>query len=193
MPKTAKTYKVGYKKPPRAHQFKPGQSGNPKGRPKVYKSLINVLEEAITMRVGGKSRKVSPFEAAFRKTAQNALEGRLSAIKRFFTTCDDVNLLAGPASQAMSGVWVADYDPANYPWHDFTEAEFAELDRLNKLRDEQMFASKEPMSDREAVIRRVALERHPVPGQRNRMTVLELVQLRLRQRAFKDGDEACLA
>jgi hypothetical protein len=27
-------YEVGYKKPPKATQFKPGQSGNPAGRPK---------------------------------------------------------------------------------------------------------------------------------------------------------------
>lgn len=26
--------KVGYCNPPKEHQFKPGQSGNPKGRPK---------------------------------------------------------------------------------------------------------------------------------------------------------------
>ena len=28
------TYKTGFKKPPREHQFKPGKSGNPSGRPK---------------------------------------------------------------------------------------------------------------------------------------------------------------
>lgn len=27
-------YKTGFKKPPREHQFKPGKSGNPRGRPK---------------------------------------------------------------------------------------------------------------------------------------------------------------
>ena len=31
---TLNSYSVGYAKPPGAHQFKPGQSGNPKGRQK---------------------------------------------------------------------------------------------------------------------------------------------------------------
>jgi hypothetical protein len=31
----SKEYEIGYKKPPRKNQFKPGQSGNPKGRPKL--------------------------------------------------------------------------------------------------------------------------------------------------------------
>jgi hypothetical protein len=32
--KRQKSYKVGYKKPPKATRFKKGQSGNPSGRPK---------------------------------------------------------------------------------------------------------------------------------------------------------------
>ncbi|MHC4117020.1 MAG: DUF5681 domain-containing protein [Planctomycetota bacterium] len=32
-PTEREDYEVGYKKPPKEHQFKPGQSGNPKGPP----------------------------------------------------------------------------------------------------------------------------------------------------------------
>ncbi len=38
-------YEVGYGKPPAASRFKKGQSGNPKGRPKVTKNVSNMLEE----------------------------------------------------------------------------------------------------------------------------------------------------
>jgi len=37
-------YEVGYGKPPKHGQFKPGQSGNPKGRPKGRKNFPVLLE-----------------------------------------------------------------------------------------------------------------------------------------------------
>lgn len=43
-------YKVGYGCPPKEHQFKPGQSGNPKGRPKKNNNFAeDVLEEMSEM------------------------------------------------------------------------------------------------------------------------------------------------
>ena len=38
-------YEVGYKKPPIHTRFKPGVSGNPKGRPKGTKNLATDLAE----------------------------------------------------------------------------------------------------------------------------------------------------
>lgn len=44
-------YKVGRGKPPRTHRFKPGQSGNPAGRPKGRKSIeahiLDILDEEV--------------------------------------------------------------------------------------------------------------------------------------------------
>ena len=45
------SYSVGYGKPPAHTQFKPGQSGNPKGRRKGPRNVRTVVEEALNQRI----------------------------------------------------------------------------------------------------------------------------------------------
>jgi Family of unknown function (DUF5681) len=74
---------VGYGKPPRATQFKPGQSGNPKGRPKGAKSENTILQELLSHKVGiterGKTRKIVLMEAILRKIAEDCLKGNIKS------------------------------------------------------------------------------------------------------------------
>jgi Family of unknown function (DUF5681) len=56
-----------YQRPPRKGQFKPGQSGNPRGRPKNCKNLrthvFDLLDAKIPVVEGGKTRKMPRVEA----------------------------------------------------------------------------------------------------------------------------------
>ena len=77
-------YAVGYGRPPRQHQFKSGQSGNPRGRPKGVRSeddiLAKLLNRKIPIQDRGRVRHVSVLEAAYYRVAQNALKGDLKAM-----------------------------------------------------------------------------------------------------------------
>jgi hypothetical protein len=79
----AKEYQVGYRKPPQATRFKPGQSGNPKGRPKgslnLATDLSTELGELITVREGGAARRVSKQRALIKSLMAKALQGDVRA------------------------------------------------------------------------------------------------------------------
>jgi hypothetical protein len=74
---------VGYRKPPEATRFKPGTSGNPKGRPKGTFSLATDLSaelgEQITVREGGRPRRISKQRALVKSRMAKALQGDVRA------------------------------------------------------------------------------------------------------------------
>jgi hypothetical protein len=76
-------YKVGYGKPPKSGQFKRGKSGNPRGRPKGSQKLATdlaaELNEQITVREDGKSRRVSKQRALIKSLMAKALQGDVRA------------------------------------------------------------------------------------------------------------------
>lgn len=70
---------VGYKKPPRRTQFKPGQSGNPKGRPKKTSTVAGAFSKLVNKRVmitmGDKVQKVPVLDAIAMKHISKAANG----------------------------------------------------------------------------------------------------------------------
>jgi hypothetical protein len=80
---------VGYGRPPPAHQFKPGRSGNPRGRPKGAKNeatiLSDLLNRKITVREGGTSRKISILEAILLRFTEDALKGNVKTATFLFS------------------------------------------------------------------------------------------------------------
>jgi hypothetical protein len=73
----------GYRRPPREHQFKPGRTGNPKGRPKGSKNVATILREIfgtkVTLRRNGKVQQVPYLEGMLRKFAEKAGMGDVKA------------------------------------------------------------------------------------------------------------------
>ncbi len=71
--------KTGYGNPPKHTRFKPGQSGNPKGRPKGTKNLETDLEEElrelIVVREGGNVKTVSKQRAMIKSLTAKAVQG----------------------------------------------------------------------------------------------------------------------
>jgi hypothetical protein len=76
--------KIGYKKPPKKHRFKPGQSGNPKGRKKGGTSLKKDLElelvRLIPVREGDREIRIPAQRALLRSLMVHALRGNKHAI-----------------------------------------------------------------------------------------------------------------
>jgi hypothetical protein len=79
-------YEVGYGRPPLHTRFKPGQSGNPRGRPSGQKSVVRLLLEALAERavvVGadGKRRKVAKHKLGVARLADRFAEGDPNATR----------------------------------------------------------------------------------------------------------------
>jgi hypothetical protein len=81
-------YDVGYRKPPVASQFKPGTSGNPRGRPKGVRSKKTVgeifLKEAsrkIPVIIDGRKLKMPAIDAVIRSIFALAMKGDVRSQK----------------------------------------------------------------------------------------------------------------
>jgi len=92
-----RSYIVGYGRPPQEHQFRPGQSGNPRGRRKGLKNEATILRELlnrkIAVRQGGTARKITVLEAILLRFAEDALKGNIKTagflFNRYAASQDD--------------------------------------------------------------------------------------------------------
>jgi hypothetical protein len=80
---------VGYCQPPERTRFKPGQSGNPRGRPKGSKNIAKVLDrvmkEKLEITENGKRKRLTKLEAFFKRLTNQAVSGDLKAMQLFAT------------------------------------------------------------------------------------------------------------
>lgn len=84
-------YQVGYGKPPKEHQFQPGKSGNPAGKPKGAKNMSTLFKENFEqkqpVKLNGKTKKMTPMEITFRQIAQKAMTGDYKFVILALTLC----------------------------------------------------------------------------------------------------------
>ena len=103
MAKRKKTVKRGSEKigpgnPPKQSQFRPGKSGNYKGRPLGSKNLSTLLMEAardqVSAIIDGKTRKISKIQATTMQLATKAAGGDQASIGRLLDWVDEIETRA---------------------------------------------------------------------------------------------------
>lgn len=98
-------YEVGYGRPPRASRFKPGQSGNPKGRPRKPKTLMEAVEReldrAVIVREGGREKRLTKREVVSRQLVDASCRGQLGATRLLRDFGGGVMVERGPSSNPV--------------------------------------------------------------------------------------------
>jgi len=77
--------RLGYRRPPKHSRFRPGQSGNPRGRPPGVKSLSDIVRKIIGQKVtvteNGRARRVPRLEGILLRAASEASRGDGRALR----------------------------------------------------------------------------------------------------------------
>jgi hypothetical protein len=99
-------YEVGYGKPPKAHQFKPGQSGNKNGRPKRLPSVAVMLRRELNRRVpitdkNGNRTNITMEQAYLRQLATKAAKGDNKAIQIILGLRDTLEAPVEPVTETL--------------------------------------------------------------------------------------------
>ena len=99
-------YEIGYGRPPKQTRFKPGQSGNPKGRPRGRKNVHTILEETLYRPVTiteGTNFLAGTDPASVRAHIEQALAARLTGrVPRFWD-----GQAAGRIAEHLAGTFAA--------------------------------------------------------------------------------------
>ena len=98
-------YAVGYGKPPTHSRYQPGQSGNPKGRPKgalnLAGALNRALREKVTIVEQGRSRQITKLDAAVKGLVNRAVKGDAKAMQQMLGLSPLVGMEPTSASTSL--------------------------------------------------------------------------------------------
>jgi hypothetical protein len=94
------TFSVGYGKPPAHTQFKPGRSGNPKGRRKGQRNVRTVVEEALNQRIrirqGDRTRSLTKLDGVILTMITGALKGDAKALASLIAVMRSLGMTGEP-------------------------------------------------------------------------------------------------
>jgi hypothetical protein len=96
-------YEVGRCRPPKHTQWQPGQSGNPKGRPKGSRNLLAIFHEALQQRIlieeRGKKRSITAREGIVKRLVNSALKGDPKATAFFLAKDSEISQYVSPSTK----------------------------------------------------------------------------------------------
>lgn len=125
-------YEVGYGKPPKKDQFKPGQSGNPGGRPKGRKSVHSIVqavcEELVLVTENGQKKSMSKLEVATASLFSKASKGDVNAIKLLLSLKAEADVMSDAGCQNGLGPEDSEALLAEIDWLAFVQKEHAEAE-----------------------------------------------------------------
>jgi len=87
--------KVGYRSPPKAHQFRKGRSGNPRGRKTGEENMIAIFKRLANRRVkvndNGRIRLLPLAEAVILQNIKAALQRNSNAVANMFRLAEEAD------------------------------------------------------------------------------------------------------
>jgi hypothetical protein len=110
-------YEVGYKKPPREHQFRKGQASPRKGKPGAQRAfdIGALLREPVELKVQGQRVKRDEFEVRLRSLADKALKGDVRAAGDLLKYAERAGLIpSGEDDEGTCGITVV--VPKEWDW-----------------------------------------------------------------------------
>ena len=130
--------RVGYGRPPKAHQFKKGRSGHRKGRSRGRQNLTKVasrlFDMKIPVRVGNLETKLPFLRALVQSHSANALRGDPKSLRAMSLIMDELGYFDEKPEPEKKGVLViSDLRPNEDEW--FWCCQRAERRREMELRN----------------------------------------------------------
>ena len=130
-------YEVGYGKPPKKHQFKKGQSGNPKGRKKNSKNTLEILKNELNQKVSltenGKEVVLTKRQAMLKHMGNKAVKGEMKAMMFVYSQLLTIDVSEKERKEIMDDLSKNDEDILKRYLYENIQAE--KLDRGENARE----------------------------------------------------------